>query len=108
MDRVCWETRALDDGAARARSRIVVPAAKVVDVGQTRVQGRGRIQDEQTDPQEVVPITFALTPEQALVVSYAESNAAEVRLALLRPGDSTELNKKQRVYSREPDPEPEQ
>jgi pilus assembly protein CpaB len=56
----------------------------------------------------VVPITFALTPEQALVVSYAESNATEVRLALLRPGDSGELTGKQKVYSREPDPEPAQ
>jgi hypothetical protein len=55
-----------------------------------------------------VPVTFALTPEQALVVSYAESNATEVRLALLRPGSSEELSARQRAYSRDPDPEPEQ
>ena len=49
-------------------------------------------------------MTFALTPEQALLVSYAESNATEVRLALLRPGDAEELTGKERVYQREPDP----
>jgi hypothetical protein len=66
------------------------------------------VQEQAADPGQVVPITFALTPEQALVVSYAESNAAEVRLALLRPGDSSELTDKQKVYRREPDPVPNQ
>ena len=56
------------------------------------------MQEQSADPGQVVPITFALSPEQALVVSYAESNASEVRLALLRPGDDAELTKKQRVY----------
>ena len=60
------------------------------------------------DPAQVVPVTFALTPEQVLLVTYAESNAAEVRLALLRPGDESELSGKQRAYQREPDPEPAQ
>jgi pilus assembly protein CpaB len=92
-------------------SRVVVPSARIIEVGQPRLKGgngNGLQQEQAADPGQVVPITFALTPEQALVVSYAESNAAEVRLALLRPGDSAELKKKQRVYSREPDPEPEQ
>jgi pilus assembly protein CpaB len=90
-------------------SRVVVPGARIIEVGQPRLKGGNGLQREQAaDPGQVVPITFALTPEQALVVSYAESNAAEVRLALLRPGDAAELTKKQRVYSREPDPEPAQ
>jgi pilus assembly protein CpaB len=90
-------------------SRVVVPSARIIEVGQPRLKGGNGLQQEQAaDPGQVVPITFALTPEQALVVSYAESNAAEVRLALLRPGESAELTKKQRVYSREPDPEPAQ
>ena len=64
--------------------------------------------EQDADPSQVVPVTFALTPEQVLVVSYAETNAAEVRLALLRPGDESTLTPKQRKYSREPDPEPAQ
>lgn len=91
-----------EDGRARARSRIVVPAAKVVDVGQTRLQGRGRIQDEQTDPEEVVPITFALTVQQQLKVTYAESIATEVRLGLQRPDEQNPIPPaRERVYAPE-------
>jgi pilus assembly protein CpaB len=87
-------------------SRVVVPNARVIEVGQPRLKGGRGVQEQAADPGQVVPVTFALTPEQALVVSYAESNATEVRLALLRPGSEEELSGKQRVYSREPDPEP--
>ena len=87
-------------------SRVVVPSARIIEVGQPRLKGGNGVQEQSADPGQVVPITFALTPEQALVVSYAESNATEVRLALLRPGDAAELSKDQRVYSREPDPVP--
>jgi pilus assembly protein CpaB len=87
-------------------SRVVVAGARVIEVGQPRLKGGRGVQEQAADPGEVVPVTFALTPEQALVVSYAESNATEVRLALLRPGSEEELSGRQRVYSREPDPEP--
>jgi pilus assembly protein CpaB len=86
-------------------SRVVVSSARIIEVGQPRLKGGNGVQEQAADPAQVVPITFALTPEQALVVSYAESNATEVRLALLRPGDSAELTEKQKQYSREPDPE---
>ena len=89
-------------------SRVVVPSARIIEVGQPRLKGGNGVQEQAADPGQVVPITFALTPEQALVVSYAETNAAEVRLALLRPGDSEELTSKQKVYRREPDPVPNQ
>ena len=89
-------------------SRVVVPNARIIDVGQPRLQGGRGVQEQAADPSQVVPVTFALTPEQALVISYAESNAAEVRLALLRPGSDEELTRKQRAYSRDPDPEPAQ
>ena len=89
-------------------SRVVVPSARIIEVGQPRLKGGNGVQEQAADPGQVVPITFALTPEQALVVSYAETNAAEVRLALLRPGDTEELTNKQKVYRREPDPVPNQ
>jgi pilus assembly protein CpaB len=91
-----------------AESRVVVPNARIVEVGAPRVKGGNGVREQNADPSQVVPVTFALTPEQVLVVSYAETNAAEVRLALLRPGDDSTLDPKQRAYSREPDPEPAQ
>jgi pilus assembly protein CpaB len=83
-----------------------VPNARIIEVGQPRLKGGRGLQEQAADPAEVVPVTFALTPEQALVVTYAESNATEVRLALLRPGSAEELTRKQKTYSRDPDPEP--
>ena len=91
-----------------AESRVVVPNARIVEVGTPRVEGGRGVREQNVDPSQVVPVTFALTPEQVLVVSYAESNASEVRLALLRPGDDSTLSGDQRAYSREPDPEPAQ
>jgi pilus assembly protein CpaB len=71
------------------RSVIVVSGARVIAVGEPRLKGGNGAQEAPTDPTQVVPVTFALTKEQELRVSYAQSFAADVRLALLRPGDST-------------------
>ena len=92
-----------------AQARVVVPAARIVEVGQVRLKGGESLQEQQNeDPGQVVPVTFALSPEQVLLVNFAEQNATGVRLSLLRPGDETELSKPQRVYQREPNPEPPQ
>ena len=58
------------------------------------------MQEQAADPEQVVPVTFALDPRQALTVTYAESFASEVRLALRRPGEATELTRRERVYRR--------
>ncbi len=81
---------------APAQAEVVVPGARVIDVGVTVTKGDGKVQQQDAQPQSVVPVTFALTPEQDLAVTHAESFASEVRLALLRPGDLSELTKKQR------------
>jgi len=92
-----------------AQAKVVVPSARIVEVGQVRLKGSASLREQQnTDPGQVVPVTFALSPEQVLIVNYAEQNATEVRLSLLRPGESSELTRKQRVYQRDPDPEPQQ
>jgi len=92
-----------------AQARVVVPAARIVEVGQVRLQGAETLREQQNaDPGQVVPVTFALSPEEVLIVNYAEQNGSSVRLSLLRPGDDVELSKKQRVYQREPNPEPPQ
>jgi pilus assembly protein CpaB len=88
------------------RSEVVVPGARIIDVGVAVPKGGDKVQDQQPDPQaaqqQVVPVTFALTPTQDLMVTHAETFASEVRLALLRPGDSPELTEKQRLYSAAP------
>jgi pilus assembly protein CpaB len=88
------------DRGVKPKSTVVVPAARIIDVGQTQVQGSKQVQQADADPKEVVPVTFALTPKQQLQVTEAESFADEVRLALRRPGDLTPLKKSERTYSR--------
>lgn len=82
---------------------VVVPAARVLRVGQTQIKGGQNVKDANADPKQVVPITFALTPRQVLKVEHAETFASEVRLALLRPGDQqTPLGKGDSYYARTP------
>ena len=82
------------------RSTVVVPGARIIDVGQPQVKGGRGVQQPDADPQEVVPVTFALTPKQQLQVTHAESFAQEVRLALRRPGDIAPLEKGETLYTR--------
>ena len=96
-----------DQEGVPAESNVVVPGARIIDVGQPELKGGNGVQEQQADPATVVPVTFALDPKEALTVTYAESFAAEVRLALLRPGEESELKKQERVYRR-PTPKPSQ
>ena len=82
------------------RSTVVVPAARIIEVGQAQLKGGRGVQQAESDPQEVVPVTFALTPKQQLQVTEAESFAQEVRLALRRPGDIAPLKKSEKTYTR--------
>ncbi|WP_175408390.1 Flp pilus assembly protein CpaB [Streptomyces sp. TRM64462] len=93
-----------DEGRGKgavAESRLIVPGARVLDVGKlTPIDQRGSGGDSARayGAREAVPITFALTTADAQRVAYAESFAKHVRLALLpkdgpqaspKPGDST-------------------
>jgi len=82
------------------KSTVVVPAARIIDVGQTQLRGGRGVQQAESDPKQVVPVTFALTPKQQLEVTEAESFAQEVRLALRRPGDLSPLKRDEKTYSR--------
>src|SRR3954469_2635938 len=78
-----------DDQKKRpARTEVIVSGARVIAVGQPQVKGGNGVQDAQRDPTQVVPVTFALDKRRELLVSHAESFAADVRLALLPPGDA--------------------
>jgi pilus assembly protein CpaB len=76
-----------------ARAEIIVSDALVIDVG---VPQESREEDTTAEnfgePQQLVPVTFALPIADALRVSYAESFATEVRLALRGGGDDTPVD----------------
>jgi pilus assembly protein CpaB len=82
-------------------AQVVVAGARIIDVGQPALKGGNGVREQQADPKQVVPVTFALDPAQVLRVTHAESFSQEVRLSLLRPGETSDLKKKnERSYSR--------
>ncbi len=65
------------------QSRLLVAAARVIDVGKlTAIDTKSSRVDRDT---EAVPITFALSAQDTQRVAYAESFAEHVRLALVAP-----------------------
>jgi pilus assembly protein CpaB len=84
------------DQRSSPRATIIVPHARVISVGTPQTGSAKQFTNNQANgnggqvrPQ--VPVTFALTPKQSLRVSYAESYATEVRLALVRQGESGQV-----------------
>lgn len=80
------------------QSQIVVPHARVVAIGLPKRVSTKAANGAVALQQDEVPVTFALTPQETLVVTYAESFADEVRLALARKNDETVVPRSQRRY----------
>jgi pilus assembly protein CpaB len=78
------------------QSKIIVTNARVLDVGQITALDPDHAKDQQ--PTEAVPITFALSTLDAQRITYAESFAQRVRLALVAPGSETSVPDKDRTY----------
>ncbi|MEV7791488.1 Flp pilus assembly protein CpaB [Streptomyces sp. NPDC087512] len=80
-----------------SQSKIIVTGARVIDVGElTSLQPGEKSGDRR--PVEAVPITFALSTIDAQRITYAESFAQRVRLALVAPGGDTAVPDKDRTY----------
>ncbi|MER7190306.1 Flp pilus assembly protein CpaB [Streptomyces flaveolus] len=78
-------------------SKIIVTNAKVIDVGElTSLQPGDKSNDRR--PTDAVPITFALSTIDAQRITYAESFAQRVRLALVAPGGDTTVPDQDRTY----------
>ena len=77
---------------------MIVPGARVIAVGQPRLKGGNGANEAQQDPAEVVPVTFALTKKQDIKVAHAQTFAADVRLALLRPGDDPRRTLEETIF----------
>ncbi|MFD5649913.1 Flp pilus assembly protein CpaB [Streptomyces sp. NPDC127039] len=79
------------------QSKIIVTGAKVIDVGElTSLEPDEDSRDR--EPTDAVPITFALSTLDAQRITYAESFARRVRLALVAPGGDTTVPDKDRTY----------
>lgn len=86
----------------RPQAQIIVSSARVLNVGAVTTRDRGPDTTAQGAGQapagQTVPVTFALSVQNALTVTYAESFAQEVRLALTRPGDTERVPADKRVF----------
>ncbi|MEU0966932.1 Flp pilus assembly protein CpaB [Streptomyces sp. NPDC005917] len=81
--------------SAPDQSKIIVTNARVLDVGKlTSLEPDNKNQQ----PTDAVPITFALSTLDAQRLTYAESFAQRVRLALVAPGTTTTVPDKDRTY----------
>ncbi|MFF7971900.1 Flp pilus assembly protein CpaB [Streptomyces sp. NPDC007905] len=78
------------------QSKIIVTNARVLDVGRITALDPDNSKNQQ--PTEAVPITFALSTLDAQRITYAESFAQRVRLALVAPGRETSVPDKDRTY----------
>lgn len=74
--------------------RLMVNNAEVIEVGELT-----EVDDEDRATTEAVPITFALDNTDAQRVTYAEAFAEQVRLALVAPGEETEIPPEERTYT---------
>ncbi|MEU9522523.1 Flp pilus assembly protein CpaB [Streptomyces sp. NPDC048224] len=79
------------------QSKIIVTNARVIDVGElTSLEPDEDSRDR--EPTDAVPITFALSTIDAQRITYAESFARRVRLALVAPGGDTTVPDRDRTY----------
>ncbi len=72
-------------------SRILVQNARVLDIGELRAGQPDSNSAASFEPQQVVPVTFALTVRDSLSLAYAESFATKVRLARVAPGTRSDV-----------------
>ncbi|MCM1939090.1 Flp pilus assembly protein CpaB [Streptomyces sp. G3] len=79
------------------QSKIIVTNARVIDVGELTSLEPDEDSRER-EPTDAVPITFALSTIDAQRITYAESFARRVRLALVAPGGDTTVPDKDRTY----------
>ncbi|MER5543293.1 Flp pilus assembly protein CpaB [Streptomyces sp. NPDC002589] len=79
------------------QSKIIVTNARVLDVGRITALDPDNSKNQQ-QPSQAVPITFALSTLDAQRLTYAESFAQRVRLALVGPGGETSVPGKDRTY----------
>ncbi len=83
-------TYAGNNQGSKNTARVIVPVARVLGVGTpTTAGGSATGSSAPTGQSQVVPVTFALSQQDVLAVSYAETFAQKLRLALVAPGTAS-------------------
>jgi pilus assembly protein CpaB len=76
-----------------ASSKVVVRQARIIDVGAVeRISDQNAEKSGGFEADQVVPVTFALSVQESLILTFAESFATKVRLALIGGGDNVNPN----------------
>jgi pilus assembly protein CpaB len=76
-----------------ASSKVVVRQARIIDVGAIeRISDQDAEKSGGFEADQVVPVTFALSVQESLILTFAESFATKVRLALIGGGDNANPN----------------
>ena len=97
-DRVdVWATFDDEVTGGGPRTKLIAQNLLVINVGLKVSRQRENSGGGVTEAQSV-PVTFATAQSQIKALSFAESFAAETRLALRPPGDSTQLPGGRRTY----------
>ncbi|MDO0912139.1 Flp pilus assembly protein CpaB [Streptomyces sp. DT2A-34] len=79
------------------QSKLIVENARVINVGEQTAL-KPDADDRDREPTDAVPITFALQTIDIQRITYAESFADEVRLALVAPGTGSDVDATDRTY----------
>lgn len=89
-------------GGTPDESKVVVAGARVLKVGApARADGGDSLRspDSSAGQGGGVPVTFALGTRDAQRITYAESFAEHLRLALVAPGDGAAISGRDRTYT---------
>lgn len=86
-----------DQDSKQTQARVIVANARVLAIGALQqldapVAESGSSTANRFQPSEVVPVTFALNVRDSLKITYAESFATKLRLALIAPGTRSTAN----------------
>jgi pilus assembly protein CpaB len=107
-DRVDVNATFAGDRRSVPSARKVITNAQIVTIGTAQLQGPKAFQptdgasSAQAASAQVVPVTFALSPRDVLKLTYAETNAAGIRLSLIRPDDPNLVKPSARSYTLPP------
>jgi pilus assembly protein CpaB len=82
------------------QARVIVTNAPVLAIGQLQRADAPNADGTRFQQSEVVPVTFALSVPDSLKVTYAESYATKVRLALIAPGTRSSATPGSQVLSK--------
>ncbi len=93
-----WATFDAESTGVGPRTKIVAQRVQVISVG-VETQRNRQLSNGVVEPTDALPITFSANTDEIKALTFAESFAMEVRLALRPPADETLVAPDQRSYA---------